>query len=122
MSKEIEQAATEHYLRMAKEVYPSHDDAEFYMLLENDTPNLAKAIVKAIQTFAASHPVEGDGWIRVEDRLPEKTGYYLAYDTNYDEQNGIEVYRYDSYNQSWLYGADCFHPQYWMPLPNKPKD
>ena len=64
---------------------------------------------------------KGDnGWISVKDRLPEISGYYLAYDTN----NGLpytSTLRF-GVNKKWsdIISADEFHPTHWQPLPPKP--
>lgn len=58
-------------------------------------------------------------WISV-DTPPFKSGYYLVYDENTAGESKVELYRYSRYNDSWYWGSDCFHPQFWMPLPKPP--
>jgi hypothetical protein len=60
-------------------------------------------------------------WISVEDRLPEKTGEYLAYDPNRYGKNKIDMFRFDDYNQSWSILSDAYHPTHWQHLPEPPK-
>lgn len=60
-------------------------------------------------------------WISTEDGLPKKKGYYLCYDMNFGSQQPIDVLFFDPYNSSWFYGADCYHPQFWQPLPETPE-
>jgi hypothetical protein len=69
------------------------------------------------------------GWISVDERLPEKDGYYLCAKPKADIQ-GIcktDVYIYEFENGA--FGNDVLAklgidltPNYWMPLPNLPKE
>jgi hypothetical protein len=60
-------------------------------------------------------------WISVEDRLPKKTGEYLAYDPNRYGENKIDVFWFDDYNKSWSILSDGYHPTHWQPFPEPPK-
>jgi hypothetical protein len=62
----------------------------------------------------------GGGWISVDENPPDKSGHYLVYDQNTAGKEKREMYRFDSYNKSWYWGADTFHPQFWQPLPPSP--
>jgi hypothetical protein len=56
---------------------------------------------------------------------PKENGFYLVYDENiygHEEKLRVEIYRYSTYNDSWYWGGNCYHPTYWRelpPLPNK---
>lgn len=52
------------------------------------------------------------GWISVEERLPEESGYYLAYDC----RGNLFVCLYQA-NGLW----DSSSVDYWMPIPEPPK-
>lgn len=60
-------------------------------------------------------------WISVEERLPEKNGYYLVY-TMYGY---IEVERYKTWDDDDLDGGYWWEFEglvtHWMPLPEPPK-
>ena len=51
-------------------------------------------------------------WISVEERLPEESGYYLAYDC----RGNLFVCLYQA-NRLW----DSSSVDYWMPIPEPPK-
>ena len=53
---------------------------------------------------------------------PKENGHYLCYDENISGKNKMDVFRFDKFNSSWYWGSDCFHPQFWMPLPKSPFD
>ena len=67
---------------------------------------------------AISHKYESerkDGWISVEDRLPEKSGEYLTY-------NGRE-YSIQKYNENgWLNMYDAIFITHWQSLPPSPEE
>lgn len=44
---------------------------------------------------------------------PEKTGKYVALETNYGIEEWMEM-RYDKFSDSWFDGAHCFHPTHWL--------
>lgn len=52
------------------------------------------------------------GWISVEERMPEESGYYLAYDC----RGNLFICLYQA-NGLW----DSSSVDYWMPLPEPPK-
>jgi len=54
-------------------------------------------------------------WIKVEDRLPEKNGYYLVY------QEAIEDMFICMWGQNSWYYTNTFIT-HWMPLPDKPEE
>lgn len=67
--------------------------------------------------------VENDGWISVEDRLPEKSGYYIAsiYDDE-DEEHRIEITWFhrkedESDEDEWCELYDCQRVTAWQPFP-----
>ena len=63
---------------------------------------------------------EPSGWISVGTELPSKMGLYLIYDENYGKPY-TSTLRF-TYTKKWINDSgDEFHPQYWQPLPNKPK-
>lgn len=60
-----------------------------------------------------------DGWISVEDK-PTQSGEYIVFDPNRFGKNKIDVYRYDDYQDSWVFGSDAYHPSHYKPLPKPP--
>ena len=62
-------------------------------------------------------------WISVEDRLPEKIGTYLTYDSRYDD---IDMYYYMGrsewdHHRNGITDAQSHGFTHWMPLPQPPK-
>lgn len=64
-------------------------------------------------------------WIRVKDRLPEKSGAYLTFLDN----KGTEVFSYSERHKAFNADDDddgCVYAidgvTHWMPLPEPPKD
>jgi hypothetical protein len=68
----------------------------------------------------SASPAVKDNWIPVEQK-PKKSGCYLVYDENTFGDSKIEIYFYKAHNDSWVWGADYYHPQYWQELPEQPK-
>lgn len=58
-----------------------------------------------------------NGWISVEDRLPEKSDYYLVYCGDYD---GVRIIRFERLKTKvkWISKSNVTH---WQPLPEPPK-
>jgi uncharacterized protein DUF551 len=56
-------------------------------------------------------------WIKIEDRLPDKAGYYLIVA---DWMGVIEKGEFDG-KSSWFFYYHLFEPTHWMPLPQPPK-
>lgn len=78
-------------------------------------------------------------WIKVSDRLPEKSGRYLVYEKMGDHSHNCAAYNYpypccepniayfrcfQSNNWEWFSFADNLDckPTHWMPLSDAPKD
>ena len=59
------------------------------------------------------------GWINVKDRLPEKTGDYLIFNTD----GAVWIYWYDEEYKEWYddNGYQTESVTHWMPLPESPK-
>jgi hypothetical protein len=60
-------------------------------------------------------------WIRVEDRLPDGNGYYLAY----GDGPGVTFARYSNGSWSDTVEAFCgikFEATHWQPLPEPPRE
>jgi hypothetical protein len=85
---------------------------------------IAIAYAEALQPehfYPSPSPQPQNGqWVSVEERLPEKNGCYLVYDENAFGKTKIELYFFNTYNQTWMWGADAFHPSWWQPLPSPP--
>jgi len=94
---------------------PHMEDSEVYQKWQS--------ALKAWQQLESSigEETEGqDGWISVEDRLPELTGEYLVFETNHGLK-AIEKMVFNLYNESWYNdNGDTFHPTHWQPLPKPP--
>ena len=74
-------------------------------------------------------PVNREGWIRVEDGLPEVEGSYLAWVTKHNflgPQQGAFVAYYglgndeDATEMFWAYRMELIEVTHWMPLPPNP--
>ena len=95
-------------------------------LLNVDYSNLSMTDKKCIHAVfeLAEKKSEGE-WISVEDRLPEKGGYYLIYQKSslwIDEV--IQTARWNISAQKFRGSqAGCFmeYVTHWMPLPDAPK-
>lgn len=65
-----------------------------------------------------------DGWIRVEERLPENNDNVLVYNAKYYNENcSVEVAFCDEYDKQWK-GAPSYFIEgitHWQPLPEPPK-
>ncbi len=64
-------------------------------------------------------------WIRVEDRLPSKYGYYLTYDVSHkfvSKQQGCKILRYyPKEKRFWWFDIEYdVNVTHWMPLPDPP--
>lgn len=86
--------------------------------LNNETPKaLPDYIAEALYNVGYSK----QEWISVDERLPEKNGYYLVY-TKYGY---IEVERYKTWDDDDLDGGYWWEFEglvtHWMPLPEPPK-
>lgn len=59
-------------------------------------------------------------WISVKDRLPEDTGYVLAWSPRYQE---VVIAWYSEEEDFWRTEDDLApFPSHWMPLPEPPKE
>jgi len=61
-----------------------------------------------------------DGWISVQDRLPEE---HLLAGGNWTYSEKVIVFNSDGVNIQRFVNGDCFgNPTHWQPLPNPPKE
>ena len=60
------------------------------------------------------------GWISVKDRLPEKKGYYLIFNTD----RTVWPYWYDPFVNQWVdsLGFRTESVTHWIPMPEPPKE
>lgn len=59
-------------------------------------------------------------WISVKDRLPDDTGYVLAWSPRYQE---VVIAWYSEEEDFWRTEDDLApFPSHWMPLPEPPKE
>ena len=65
-------------------------------------------------------------WISVEDRLPDKNDFYLAFDGGeevkyfyYMNEDGVHYWNYQHPTKHWLRKNNPV--THWMPLPEPPK-
>lgn len=73
-------------------------------------------VLDRIETIIHSR-VDLDGWVKVEDRLPEKRTDVIGY-----ANEEIDILYYDSEGLFYLLSYDeRKHPSHWQPLPNPPK-
>lgn len=73
-------------------------------------------LIDRIETIIQSR-VDLDGWVKVEDRLPEKRTDVIGY-----ANEEIDILYYDSEGLFYLLSYDeRKHPSHWQPLPNPPK-
>lgn len=72
---------------------------------------------------------DNDGWVSVEDRLPDSEGSYLAWVTKHNylgPKQGVFVVYYgfandeDAEEMFWLYRMESIELSHWMPLPPHP--
>jgi hypothetical protein len=87
--------------------------------------------VSNLWDFLEQKAIEPDKEVSAEEvwkgvsNPPKENGFYLVYDENiygHEEKLRVEIYRYSTYNDSWYWGGNCYHPTYWRelpPLPNK---
>ena len=80
--------------------------------------------VEELRAALAATPQPGEGWISVEDRMPEENGHFLVYETPTSERGD------DERNIRWFHkpsgkwfdgdgdGIECV--THWMPLPAPP--
>ena len=72
-------------------------------------------VLKCNELKAEVERLKGDGWISVEDRLPEEKGYYLGCEDWNITAKAFVVYFDKEEN---IFYQKCTH---WRPLPNPPK-
>jgi len=61
-----------------------------------------------------------DGWISVQDRLPEE---HLLAGGNWTYSEKVIVFNSDGVNIQRFVNGDCFgNPTHWQPLPDPPKE
>lgn len=93
----------------------TREDALFY-LCEYHSPclneHLYDAMTIAIQEL--SNKLQSNGWVSVKDRLPEKLTLVLVCN------HGIYDIAFVGDRGNWV--NKLFEPEYWMPLPEPPKD
>lgn len=78
----------------------------------------AIALLRTRQDAQPNEP-QGDGWISVEDRLPEFTGHYLLCITNTENSVAVVVsgvYFNDSKSFNFM------NVTHWRPMPGPPKE
>ena len=92
--------------------------------LDNIGPN-GPNMREAFRTALAATPLPGDGWIRVEDRMPdEKNGWSETVQivADYSGTGGTKLVEADrTYNGKW----ERYQPSivtHWMPLPDPPEN
>ena len=78
---------------------------------------------EAVADYLLDNGVTVQEWISVDDKLPEKSGYYLVFADN----GGREVLSYSKKYQAFNAFDDAYSEEYvipvthWTPMPNPPK-
>ena len=98
-----------------------------YAYYEDDIPlQVATALDMAISALRAQQEQESkplNGWISVQDRLPEESGYYLVF----TDIGRIGLLAYSKKYQAFNAHDDSYSEEYvipvthWMPMPAQPK-
>lgn len=92
--------------------------AEEFMVKAPYLPlGLAKEMISALKEHDAPTV---SCWISVKDRLPEKKGDYLIYNTD----GTVWLYWYDKEYKEWYDSSGYLTESvtHWMPMPEAPKD
>ena len=89
---------------------------------EKETGTFTKGYNKAVRDIyntvksgQAVKSIENNGWIPVEERLPEKDGYYLTC----DKRGNIHVF-YHHKSMEYPFGICPNHSQYYQPIAWQP--
>ena len=97
-------------------------------LIKDDALHVIDSIPAADVVEQEQESKPTNGWISVQDRLPEKDGQYLIFTTQYftpdhideiDHKDGIEISRY--HNIYGFLSKNGMHAKYWCEMPQPPK-
>ena len=96
-------------------IFNGETDADFVTHSREDIPKL----INRIKDLEAQIPE----WIPVEERLPEKSGYYLCWDIGIMEsdESCLFIYYFDTNLKEFAPGADVLIT-HWMPIPKGPEE
>ena len=90
-----------------------------------ETYNLKTTIADFLDSHTEEGCPQGNGWISVKDRLPEKSGYYLVFFSDGMPSCKIRVHNWLKDEHHWR-GAEAFSRiegiTHWMPLPEPPEE
>ena len=88
-------------------------------MTKDEAREILQKLSNGVLTFMEAEAIEcaiqalGDGWVSVEDGLPEETGKYLSVYKS-EEDTGVYIGRY------WADGFNKYIT-HWQPLPSPPK-
>ena len=82
------------------------------------TSALGEAIFIIVEAYEQGLLKEADNWISVEERLPERDGYYIV-----NSAYGVHILGYENTEDIWSDENEIPYIVYhWQPLPEPPKE